>query len=99
MVKYKKQRMQRRKLDKAEAVEIIKNYAGSFGMQLVDASGVKPETLEAALMLVIDARQQLPTEHDNSVLFSENLDAHISLVLINAPRCPDCGCLMVQCLA
>lgn len=96
MVKYKKQRMQRRKLDKTEAVEIVKNYAGALSMRLVDASGVTHENLEPALMLLRDARLKLPTEHDNAVLCCDNPDAHISMVLINAPRCADCGCLMVE---
>lgn len=98
-MKYKKSRMQRRKLERKETNEILRNFAGSLGMRLVDASGVKPETLEAALLLLIDAREQLPPEQDNAAICSANPDAHISLVLINAPRCPDCGCLMVQALA
>lgn len=94
MVTYVKSRVQRRKLERKETVEIVMNYAETLGMKIVDASGITPEKLEAALLLLLDAREQLPPEQDNAMIISMNDDKHIGFLLVNAPRCPDCGSIM-----
>lgn len=95
MVKYSKQRMQRRKLERKETTEIVQNYAHSLGMEIINSSGIQPQNLEAALLLLLDAREQLPPDDENALIISQNESARISFMLCNAPRCPDCGSLMV----
>lgn len=95
MVAYVKSRVQRRKLERKETVEVIHNYAATLGMVIVDASGVQPENLEAALLLLLDARAQLPPEAPEAMIMSMNDDARVGFLLVNAPRCPDCNCVMI----
>ena len=94
MVTYVKSRTQRRKLERKETVEIVTNYAATLGMVIVDTSGVSPENLEAALLLLLEAREMLPPDDENATIMSMNDDARVGFLLVNAPRCADCGSIM-----
>ena len=90
-----KTRIQRRKIERQETVEIVINYAQTLGMHIINMQGIRPDTLEAALLLLLDAREHLPTDVEATML-STNDEAHVAFWLTNTPSCPCCGSLM-QC--
>jgi hypothetical protein len=94
MVTYVKSRTQRRKLERKETVEIVTNYAATLGMVIVDTSGMSPEKLEPALLLLLEARELLPPDDESATIISMDDDARVGFLLVNAPRCDDCGSIM-----
>lgn len=96
MVAYNRFRTQRRKKERDQVKQILESYAASVGMYIIDMVGVKPENLEAAALLLFDARDELPPGDSRAMIFSENKQAGIAFVFSNVPTCPHCGCRMCQ---
>lgn len=95
MNKVNKSRIRRRKQERDEVRKIVTDYAASMGMLIIDMKNVRPETMHEAMILLCDARSELPVDRD-AIIQSTNYEKHIEFVLTNIKSYVGNGCTMCK---